>query len=236
MKTLIAVVNAHTRIAYQQCIRDTWLPLVSGADVRFFLGRPECYPRKDDEVLLDCGDLYKDLPDKVRSIVRWALEHDYTHVCKLDDDVVLRPAQFLNTGFQYHDFSGHKNDPRPFPVPYGFCYWLSRRSMQLVSNAELPADNNDEAHVTSVLSKAGIVLTHEPRYVMYTGQRSEFIMKGPRPLRAPKRPRHWDIDPLDPAQAVAWAMYFNWAGWHTVSDERIVSEMRKVFKEYVLNR
>jgi hypothetical protein len=37
----------------------------------------------------------------------------------------------------------------------------------------------------------------------------------------------------DPRLAVAWCMYFNWAGFHQVPDERIVSEMRKVFKTYV---
>ena len=237
MKPLIAVVNAHTRAMYQQCVRDTWLPLVSGADVRFFLGKPECYPRKDDEVLLDCDDSYQGLPSKVKAIVHWAFEQGYTHVCKLDDDVILRPTQFLNTGFEHYDFTGHQNDKRQYPVPFGFAYWMSRRSMQLVADATLPpvSDNNDERWVADVLSKVGIVLHNEPRYVMYTGKRGDFVMKGPRPLRAPKRPAPM-FDPQDPAQVVAWCMYFNWAGWHTVSDEHIVLEMRKVFKEYVLNR
>lgn len=231
MKALIAVVNAHTRLDYQQCIRDTWLPLINGADVRFFLG-PSLREAQQDEVFLDCDDSYEGLPSKVRAISQWALAQGYEYMVKLDDDVVISPARFLSTGFHYHDFTGHRNDVRQFPVPFGFAYWLSRRSMQLLSVTTLPKDNNDEAWVAAALSQEGIVLNHEPRYVMYTGQRSDFVPAKTRALRAPKRVRPADIM-LDPSLAVAWCMYFNWAGWHNVPDERILSEMRKVFKQYV---
>ena len=63
MKILIAVVNCHKRLAYQQAIRNTWLPLVSGADVRFFLGPANREP-KADEVFLYCDDSYQGLPPK----------------------------------------------------------------------------------------------------------------------------------------------------------------------------
>ena len=104
MKLLIAVVNCHSRLEYQQCIRETWLPLVQGADVRFFLG-PSTREAQQDEVFLDCDDSYAGLPSKVQAIARWALTNSYDYVVKLDDDVVLRPAQFLNTGFQNYDFT-----------------------------------------------------------------------------------------------------------------------------------
>lgn len=230
MKPLIAVVNAHTRAIYQQCIRETWLPLVNGADVRFFLG-PSTREAQQDEVFLNCDDSYEGLPSKVQAIARWALEHDYDYMVKLDDDVVIRPSQFLSTGFQNYDFSGHRNDVREFPVPFGFSYWLSKSSMQLVEKATLPRDNNDEAWVTATLSKAFITLHHEPRYVMHTGQRSDFVEKRTRPLRAPKRPRL--MEPADPSLAVAWCMYLNWNGHRSTPDEIVIQEMRKVFKDYV---
>ena len=226
MKCLIAVVNCHKRLAYQQCIRETWLPLVKDTDVRFFLG-PSTREPEENEVFLDCDDSYEGLPSKVRAIVRWALSQGYDYVCKLDDDVVIKPAQFLATGFQNYDFTGHRNDIREFPVPFGFAYWMNRRAMQLVADADLPKDNNDEAHVTKTLSKAFIKLHHEPRYVMYTGQRSDFVPKRERALRAPRRPAPAEV--IYPEQLVAWCMYLNWAGFHNVPDERIISEMRKVF-------
>ena len=232
MRVLIAVVNAHTRLAYQQCIRDTWLPLVQGADVKFFLGPSERLP-KDDEVFLECDDSYEGLPSKVRGIMRWASDHDYDYAVKLDDDVIIRPEQFLNSGFHSHDFTGHKNDTRQYPVPFGFSYWLSNRAMKLVADANLPNDGNDEVWVTKTLSKAGIVLNHEPRYVMYVGQRENFVPSKVRALRAPKRPQPYFTEPISVDRAIAWVMYFNWAGFHMVSDDRIVAEMRKVFNLYV---
>lgn len=234
MKTLIAVVNAHTRLGYQQCIRETWLPLVQGADVRFFLGPSERIPR-EDEVFVECDDSYEGLPSKVQAIVRWARDNGYDHICKLDDDVVIKPTQFLSTGFQNYDFTGHQNDKRLYPVPFGFCYWLSRRSMECVATADLPSDNNDEAWVTDTLSKAGIVLHHEPRYVMYVGKRSDFVPNKPRALRAPPRAQYVER-PVDYNAAVALCMYLNWAGHRCIPDERVIEEMRKVFNEYVTSR
>ena len=137
MKVLLAVVNCHTRLAYQQCIRDTWLPLVNGADVRFFLG-PSTREPQADEVFLNCDDSYQGLPSKVRAIVRWALAHGYDYVLKIDDDVIVVPHKLLASNFQSYDFVGHRNDIRPYPVPYGFCYWMSKRSLVLVASAELP--------------------------------------------------------------------------------------------------
>ena len=234
MKPLIAVVTCHAHALHQQCIRETWLPMVQEADVKFFFGPSERTP-KEDEVFLDCDDSYEGLPSKVQSIARWALDHGYENAAKLDDDVVIYPKQFLSTGFQQYDFVGRRNDLREYPVPFGFSYWMSRRSMQLVVDATLPADNNDEAWVTSTLSKAGIILHHEPRYVMYTGQRSEFVLNKPKALRAP--PRTVLPNPIpDLSTAVAYCIYLNWNGHRCTPDERIVSEMRKVFKEHVNSR
>ena len=231
MKILIAVVNAHTRLAYQQCICETWFPLVHGADVRFFLGPSDREP-KSDEVFLDCDDSYEGLPSKVRSIMRWEVDHGYDFVLKCDDDVVIKPNALLSSGFINGDFTGHKNDNRIFPVPFGFCYWLSNRAAKLVSVAELPRDNNDEVWVTSTLSKIGIVLRHDPRYMMYTGKREEFVPNKPRPLRAPPRTRLPESF-TDYHLGMAWCMYLNWNGHRCTPDSRVVEEMRKVFKEYV---
>jgi hypothetical protein len=226
MKVLLAVVNCHTRLAYQQCIRDTWLPLVNGADVRFFLG-PSTREPQADEVFLDCDDSYQGLPSKVRAIARWALAQGYDYVLKIDDDVVVVPHKLLASNFQSYDFVGHRNDIRPYPVPYGFCYWLSKRSMQLVAVAELPRDNNDEVYVTSVLSKDGITLHHDNRYVIHTGRQEDFAPKV-RGLRAPKRDKAW-ADPVE--GPFCWVLYIPWLGYGNLPHEQNIVEFKRLFKE-----
>jgi hypothetical protein len=226
MKVLLAVVNCHTRLLYQQCIRDTWLPLVQGADVRFFLGPAEREPNSD-EVFVDCDDSYAGLPSKVRGITRWALGKEYDYILKIDDDVVTIPHKLLSSNFQSYDFVGHRNDIRPYPVPYGFCYWLSKRSMSIVAKAELPRDNNDEVWVTSILSKEGIALHHDSRYIIHTGKQEDFAPKV-RSLRAPKRDKPW-INPVD--SPFAWVMYIPWCGYRNLPDEQNIAEMKRVFKE-----
>jgi hypothetical protein len=232
MRALIAVVSCHSRLKYQQCIRETWLPLVKSADVRFFLGPSERLP-KNDEVFLECDDSYHGLPSKVRAIVRWALEKGYDYVLKCDDDVVLMPEQMLQvSGFNYYDFSGHKNDDRRYPVPFGFCYWLSRRSMLLIGSSELPSDNNDEVWVTTVLSKEGIILHHDIRYVMHVGKQEDFVPKKSLPIRAPLRRRVRPKPDMfsDGTQVFAKCMYIIWSGYHGTPDDQIISEMKKVFE------
>ena len=224
MKVLLAVVNCHTRLAYQQCIRDTWLPLVNGADVRFFLG-PSTREPQADEVFLDCDDSYQGLPSKVRAIARWAQEHGYDYVLKIDDDVIVVPHKLLASNFQSYDFVGHRNDIRPYPVPYGFCYWMSKRSLVLVASAELPRDNNDEVWVTSTLSKDGITLHHDNRYVIHTGRQEDFAPKV-RGLRAPKRDKAW-VDPVD--GPFAWVMYIPWVGYGSLPHDQNIAEMKRVF-------
>lgn len=226
MSILIAVINCHTRQIYQDAVRETWLPLVQGADVRFFRGRGATREPLPDEVFLDCGDDYASLPDKVRAIARWALEHSYIYMVKLDDDVIIKPHQLI-VSIQ-GDFIGHRNDVRPFPVPFGFCYTLSARSMKLVADAELPVGNNDEVWVTDTLAKEGIVLRHNPKYVMYTGKQEDFAASMTRPLRAP--PRSKFIRSVE--DPFAWCMYLCYGpGYRNIPDERVVEEMKKLFKE-----
>jgi hypothetical protein len=227
MKVLIAVVNCHSRLLYQQCIRETWLPLVQGADVIFFLG-PSDRVAHQDEVFLNCDDSYEGLPSKVQAIVRWALDNGYTHVLKCDDDVVLKPREVLSSGFQNSNFMGCKNDVSSYPVPYGFCYWISEKAMRLVVEAKLPRDNNDEAWVTDVLAKKGILLHHDPRYILHIGRKEDFVRTDARPLRAPKRPRYIPEEFARDSDKFAWCMYINWKGYRGVPDERVVQEMKRV--------
>ncbi len=231
MRPLIAVVTCHTRMAYQQVIRDTWLPLVKEADVRFFLGPSDRIPR-EDEVFLDCNDSYEGLPSKVRAIMRWSLGQDYEYTLKLDDDVVLKPEKLLSSGFQNYDFIGHRNSISQFPIPYGFAYWLSRKPMFLVANSELPKDNNDEAWVTRTLAQAKIALHNDERYAIHLGRREDFIGDGANNRALRVRPPRIGLQSA-PATADVFAqcIHINWAGYHRLPEHRILEEFNKVWKQ-----
>lgn len=227
MKTLIAIVNCHSRQEYADAIRSTWLPLVQEADAFFFRGRGATRVPLPDEVWLDCGDGYESLPEKVKAICQWALERGYDFVFKLDDDVVILPRKFLATGYEAYDFVGHRNSSKEDPVPpYGFCYGLSKKAMQIVSVAELPITNYDEGWVRTQLFKHSIVLHHDPRYFLYFGKREDFISPR-RPLRFHRENTVMQVQPIE--GTVAWCMYLAWVGYKNLPTARVVQEFHKVW-------
>ena len=166
--------NARHRKDWRDAIRGTWLKQVpeEKADAFFFMGNGDFREFAEDEIELDCSDKYEHLPSKVQTIARWALEHSYVHVLKCDDDVVLRPKALLTSGYENHDFSGKANrPPQPYVVSFGFNYWLSRRSMEIIAAASLPADgsNDDEKWVAKNLWEHGIALVNDNRYRLHQG-------------------------------------------------------------------
>jgi hypothetical protein len=164
---------------------------------------------------------------------RWAFNNGYDHVAKCDDDVILKPTEFLNSGFQNHDFAGHTNDDRAnVKIPWGFLYTLSRKSMEIMANAQLPHDFNDEAWCAHTLAQHGILLHHEMRYVLHRGRRSDFIVPRKRPLRAPTpRVDLKYLDVTDPRNGIAYCIFLHWFGYHATPDEVNIKEYHKLFKE-----
>ncbi len=186
-KTLIAVISCRSRLqTWVKAIRETWLPLVPvhRADVKFFVGRGEgSVP--EDAVVLDCDDSYMGLPEKVRAMARWAVEYEYDFALKNDDDVILRPAALLSSGYEKHEYSGKANrPPQPYTVPFGFNYFLSKKCLKIVAEAELPETNDDEKWVAKNLWDHGIELHDDPRYCLHSQLMTPIER---RPLRAPKR-------------------------------------------------
>lgn len=234
MKVLIAIVNCHGKEYRVDVQRETWIPQVpEGVDVRVFKGRRtgihdmQLRVPRPDEVILDCDDSYQGLPDKVRAIIRWALEHGYDFMLKCDDDVILKPVELMESGFQDFDFTGNRNeDPGVVKTPWGFCYWLSRRSMENIKDSDLPANNNDEMWIARKLYEKGIYLRHDGRYYLHRGRREDMV-HNKRPLRAPNR-----IAPCFPPPILgtfAHCVYLVWYGLHKTPEEVVIKEMRKVF-------
>jgi hypothetical protein len=192
MKTLIAIVNARHRKEWRNAIRTTWLNQVPAekAEALFFVGRGEPLEDSNGVIELNCSDKYEHLPEKIREICKWALEREYSNLLKHDDDTVLRPHDFLTSGYEKYKYSGRSNRPEsPYAVPYGFGYVLNRECMEIMSKEPLPGtgSNDDERWCAETLSQHGIFLQDEKRY--YLHQMRLPIEENPRrPLRAPKRP------------------------------------------------
>ncbi len=215
-------------------IRNTWLPFVpkEQAEVMFFRGRGALREPLSDEVFFDCPDDYQSLPEKIRLIVRWAYEHGYDYVLKCDDDVILDSEKMLASDFTGYDFVGRGNDTRTYPVPLGFCYWLSRKAMELLIDAELPNNNNDEVWVTSNLAKGNIILHNDDRYCLHRGNRNDFIDPVKRPLRVPPRIVTRNNKNLQQAGGTfAWCLYITWLGYRELPQEANIEEFYRLWKK-----
>lgn len=174
-KILIAIPSSHgidfIGVPYRAralAQRQTWIPELRGADVRFFMGGGE--PQCGDEVCLPVDDSYAGLPAKTQAICRWAVEHGYDFVFKCDDDTYVRPERLLASGFEAHDYIGRVRGPSGntvvCPAPYcsGFAYWLSAKALKAVAEAETYGDDAEDRFVGNVLLKAGIHPYHDDRY------------------------------------------------------------------------
>ena len=251
MRVLLAIVSCHKRQEFTDAIRSTWLPQKPAEmDVLFFRGRGATRDPLLDEVFLDCGDAYLDLPEKVQAIMKWAYEHGYDFAAKCDDDVVVKPREWYY-GFQRSDFSGWQ-DPGcksgEIRTPWGFFYVLSRRSMELVIEAQLPGrqgahhtycHGNDEAWVSTVLHFKGLFLSSDPRYFLYMGEKPKAGEghgswkpgeEAKRSLRA-RPPRNTAPVRVPVLDWFAACVYLNWSGWHDTGPEIILREFHKIFKE-----
>lgn len=167
-KVLYAVMSAHALQDRADAIRATWAPEVKDADVKFFLGRGD-KPPLPDTVHLDVNDGYHYLSAKVQLLRRWALNHGYTKVVKIDDDTYLRPERMA--WMQAGDYVGRLRGPSGnYIAPYcsGFCYSLSEKALKLIAPLEWsPSDDFSEDRWTSQqLFKLGITPTNETRFIV----------------------------------------------------------------------
>jgi hypothetical protein len=101
--------------------------------------------------------------------------------------------------------------------------------MEIMANATLPHDFNDEAWCANTLAKHGILLHHEPRYVLHRGKRSDFIVPTKRPLRAP--PRMSLMEEETSRDAIATCIFLHHFGYHATPDDVNIKEYHKMFKE-----
>ena len=91
--------------------RETWVKDLAKCkchhqtvvDARFFYGRGATRPPLPDEVFLDVGDDYKNLPYKTRAMCGWSGEHHYDFTFKTDDDTFIWADRLMLSGFENFD-------------------------------------------------------------------------------------------------------------------------------------
>lgn len=183
MKILIAVVSCDKPKfrARMQAQRDTWVPSVKGADIRFFVGQGTAqFP---DEVVLECVDDYKQLPEKCRLMFAWALANGYDWVFKSDDDCYIRPERLLAAVPKpgQHYVGRHRGgDKNTTPYCSGFGYWMSKRAMEVRVKGTYRSHAEDVC-TGNILHAAGIRGIKDHRYIVHrSGYAAMNGKEGPR--------------------------------------------------------
>ena len=164
MRILIAILSCRAHAAYQQAQRDTWIKdIPARVDLKYFVGHSENLA--PDEVFL--GEdaiqperglkLYPTLPDKIKLLCGWALDHGYDYLYKTDTDTAVSVTNLLNSGFESHDYSGGYNQETTGEFASGGAgYWLSRKAMQIVVNSTV-ASWAEDVFVALALKEKGVL-------------------------------------------------------------------------------
>jgi hypothetical protein len=145
----------------------TWAEKYSDKiDVRLFVGAGDQEVHFPNLVELFAPDGYYDLPAKVKAMFAWAFDNGYDYCVKLDDDVLLRPANFLKF-FQPVDYCGYELESNTDKWASGAAYVVSRRAMQFVVDTPWdPTWNSAEDQMVGRILRAnGIPLVHDHRYL-----------------------------------------------------------------------
>jgi hypothetical protein len=148
--------------------RDTWLKDIkafsSYVDYRIFYGRGAGRASESDEIFLDVDDDYMHLPQKMRGIYQWALEHGYDYIFKCDDDTFVYVDRLMASGFEQWDYTGFCFHRTGNYVSGGPGYWLSKKAMQIIVNAS-PEHWAEDLCTGRELMRNGIKPHRDARYL-----------------------------------------------------------------------
>jgi hypothetical protein len=163
MKTLIAITTCTNNEERRVAVSATWMQLVpDSVDAAFLTGRDYGVSQFGDGLThLDCPDTYRELPQKTLAIVRYAVDHDYELLIKVDDDTFLMPRPDYIAEFAKHDYFGCVGQRG---YCQGGCYSLSHKAMHAVlKHADLFTTGLEDATVGRALHAEGISPTHTDR-------------------------------------------------------------------------
>lgn len=148
-------------------LRATWLQDVAdfpNVEYRIFYGRGAGREALSDEVFLDCDDSYVGLPQKVRLICCWALDHGFSWLYKCDDDTFCFVDRLLSGEFEKHDQVGFKLPGEHTYIVGGPGYTLSTPAMMAVSR-DTVTGHAEDLWVGSTLRKYGLDRHRDLRFL-----------------------------------------------------------------------
>lgn len=101
-------------------------------------------------------------------MARWALDHNYTHLFRVDTDAYVYVERLLKSGFEKHDYTGYCID-YPKHIDWaryasGAGFVLSQRALEIVANNE-PDHTADDLWTGKILFSKGIRCHRETRYL-----------------------------------------------------------------------
>lgn len=157
-------------------IRASWLKDVD-VDYKIFMGRPpKRYKEvargnvvgleldkgfrapREDEVFLDVNDGYYYSAEKIRAIIRYALDKGYDRIVKVDDDVYVYWDRLMANAPEDAWVGG--GSPNAIAGP---CYWLRKSSLQIL-NANSAPHWAEDAWVGTVLLNNNVTPRFDSRY------------------------------------------------------------------------
>lgn len=189
MKLLIAVITCRKFTARANIQRETWMleAQALGIDVRFFIGGGQV--ENDWEVVLDVPDDYPSVRRKVQLAMQWAVDNNYDHILKTDDDCAVFPSNWMHSGFDCYPYVGRKRGPSGnYPCDYdgknlpngfqiygynetdfcsGFGYTLSNAAARVVAAAKDNGDWAEDRFSGNALAKQGVKSTNSVMYVLW---------------------------------------------------------------------
>jgi hypothetical protein len=145
----------------QQVCRDTWAKH-GRVNYRFVLGRCNCSPA-DDEIVVDAGDRYEDMPDKHRRGYRWALAHGYDYVFQVCTDTYVAQPHHLLERFGGYEYAGYKVE-HDYYASGGCGFWLGPNALELLSGSVPTSTIYGDQWVGEILSTCMIPLHHDPNF------------------------------------------------------------------------
>lgn len=152
-KPLIGIVTCAKFRPRVTTILETWARDCKW-DIVFFLGAPA---ERAGEVTLDVLDDRQHLPQKVRAAAKWALDHGYTHMLRMDDDVYCRPERLVIPKADYAGrVRGGLGPIHPANYCSGFAYWMSELAMRTLVAAPHYNSHDEDVCMGNIMHKAGI--------------------------------------------------------------------------------
>jgi hypothetical protein len=146
-------------------IRETWWKDVpDSVTKKFFYGSPAPREPEADEVFLPVKDDYAHLPYKTKAICQWALDHDVTHMFKVDDDTFVYVDRLLNS-IPTDPWSGRYNGGEF--VAGGPGYWVNADAMRVIAQAPVNIKHEwaEDKWASSALLRANFRPHFDNRYV-----------------------------------------------------------------------